>query len=70
MDQVTRFMDSTGPSVMVLFGLFMSLLLGAIFATIGGLIGGSVFKREPATEPPHGDVGAPPPPPPPVQPGL
>ncbi len=68
MDQVTRFMDSTGPSVMVLFGLFMSLLLGAIFATIGGLIGGSVFKFEAPAEPPYRGADAPPPPP--VQPGF
>lgn len=68
MEQVTRFMDSTGPSVMVLFGLFMSLLLGAIFATIGGLIGGAVFKSEPPAEAPYG--GSDVPPPPPVQPGL
>lgn len=68
MDQMTRFMDSTGPSVMILFALFMALLFGAIFATVGGLIGGSVFKFEPPAEPPVVSAGAPPPPP--VQPGL
>lgn len=69
MDQVSRFMDSTGPSVMVLFGLFMSLLFGAVFATVGGLIGGSVFKVEvPPAEPRYPPTDAPPPPP--VQPGL
>ncbi len=68
MDQVARFMESTGPSVMVLFGLFMSLLFGAIFATVGGLIGGSVFKVEAPAEPQYPGSDAPPPPP--VQPGL
>ena len=68
MDQVSRFMESTGPSVMVLFGLFISLLFGAIFATVGGLIGGSVFKVEAPAEPPF--TGSDAPPPPPVQPGL
>ena len=68
MDQIARFMESTGPSVMVLFGLFISLLFGAIFATIGGLIGGSVFKIEASDEPPF--MGSDAPPPPPVQPGL
>jgi hypothetical protein len=68
MDQIARFMESTGPSVMVLFGLFISLLFGAIFATIGGLIGGSVFKVEASDEPPF--MGSDAPPPTPVQPGL
>jgi hypothetical protein len=68
MDQMTRFMESTGPSVMVLMGLFISLLFGAIFATVGGLIGGSVFKVEAPDEPPF--MGSDAPPPPPVQPGL
>jgi phage tail protein X len=71
MDQVSRFMETTGPAVLVLFGLFVSLLMGAIFATIGGLIGGSVFKVEapgspPSAQPASGsDV-----PPPPVGPGT
>ena len=76
-DQVNRFMESTGPTVLALIGLFFSIVFGVIFATIGGLIGGAVFK---STAPPPApvDVGGwpapgqqPPdqaPPPPPVQP--
>ncbi len=67
MDQISRLMESTGPSVFMLFGLFVSLLLGAVFATIGGLIGGTVFKHEPERDAPMSDS---PPPPPPVQPGI
>jgi hypothetical protein len=71
-EQVTQLMESTGPALIVLVFLFVWVLLGAIFATLGGLIGGSVFKVEAA-----GDAWAvgdqPPPqdqaPPPPVQPG-
>ncbi len=51
---------------------FFTLLLSAIFATIGGLIGGAAFKVEPpappAGAPPTIDVG-PVPPAPPVTPG-
>jgi hypothetical protein len=71
MEQVSRFMESTGPAVLVLFGLFIALLFGAIFATVGGLIGGSVFKTAPSQGPPSAQAppieGAPPPP---VQPGV
>lgn len=66
MDQVTRFMESTGPSVLLLFGLFMSLLLGAIFGGLGGLIGGALFKHQPMDSSPQAE----PPPPPPVEPGV
>jgi type IV secretory pathway TrbD component len=71
MEQITRFMESTGPAVLVLFGLFFALLFGAIFATIGGLIGGSVFKAEGGQEPPTAETppSADAPAPPPVQPG-
>ena len=70
MAQIAGFMESTGPFVIALIGLFMSLLFGAIFATIGGLIGGSVFK---VADPQPPTDSAPPPvggdaPPPPVQP--
>lgn len=71
MDQISRFMETTGPAVLVLFGLFLSLLLGAIFATIGGLIGGSVFKVEgPGTPAAAGSSSGPDLPPPPVGPGT
>jgi len=48
-----------GAMGIVFLFLFM-LLLGAVFATIGGLIGGAVFKIEPsppAAQPPGGDAG-------------
>ena len=64
MDQVSRLMESTGPAVILLAGVFFSVILGAIFATIGGLIGGSVFKVE-APQTIGGEQ-----PPPPVQPGV
>jgi len=77
LDQVSRFMDSTGPSVLALAGIFFSIVLGVIFGTIGGLIGGAVFKSSPPQAPPVDVVGwsateqhppdQPPPPPPPVQ---
>jgi len=61
-DQVSRFMESTGPATLTLAGIFFSILFGVIFATIGGLIGGAVFKAPPATGEPS--VGVPPRPPP------
>ena len=78
-DQIDRFMESTGPTVLALIGLFFSIVFGVIFATVGGLIGGAVFKSS-APQPVPVDVGRwptsdqrppdQPPPPPPVQPGL
>lgn len=65
LDQVNRFMESTGPSVLALAGIFFSIVFGVIFATVGGLIAGAVFKAPPAAVP---TVYDPLPPPPPVQP--
>ena len=42
----------------VVLSFFQSVIVGAIFATLGGLIGGAVFKVEPA--PPVGDASPPP----------
>jgi hypothetical protein len=42
-----------------ILGFFISVLLGAVFSTLGGLIGGAVFKVEPVPPAPP----APPPPP-------
>ena len=57
---VNVFEMMSGPTgIIVIF--FVSLLLGAIFSTLGGLIGGSVFKVESAVPPPpSGDGGLPP----------
>ena len=60
LEQISGFMESSGPAVMILMGIFFALLFGAIFATIGGLIGGSVFKVEPAA--PQYEQAPPPPP--------
>ena len=79
LDQINRFMESTGPAVLSLIGLFFSIVFGVIFGTVGGLIGGAVFKSI-APPPTPVDVGRWPapgqrpsdqaPPPPPVQPAL
>ena len=63
-DQVSRFMESTGPATLTLVGIFFSIVFGVVFATLGGLIGGAVFKAPPAASEPS----AAPPPPPPVSP--
>ena len=60
LEQITSFMESSGPIVLVLIGVFFALLFGAIFGTIGGLIGGSVFKVE--AQPQEGSQAPPPPP--------
>ena len=64
LEQVSSFMESSGGAMMFLIGLFFSLLCGAIFGTIGGLIGGSVFKVGPPQ--PGTYTQTPPPPPAPV----
>lgn len=64
LDQVNRLMESTGPSVLALAGIFFSIIFGVIFATLGGLIGGAAFKSPAAA----GPAMTAPPPPPPVQP--
>jgi len=50
LEQISSFMASSGPLVIVLIGIFFAFLFGAIFATIGGLIGGAVFKSAPQPE--------------------
>ena len=61
LDGITHFMESSGGLMMILIGLFFALVCGAIFGTLGGLIGGSVFKVEP--QPPTLEHAPPPPPP-------
>jgi len=80
MEMMGRFMESTGPATIAVAGVFMSLFFGVIFASLGGLIGGAIFKAAPPqpeqavsqqwpTDPPP-PVPQDPPPPPPVEPGL
>jgi len=56
---------SAGPMAALFWGLGLGLLLGLIFCTIGGLIGGAAFKFEPPA-PAQPTGGTMPPPPPPI----
>lgn len=60
-DSISRFMESTGPFVLALIGLLVWFVVGAIFATLGGVIGGAVFKHEPPPPTPVYDSTPPPP---------
>lgn len=46
LDQITGFMESSGPMVISLLWIFLLLVAGVFFGTISGLIGGSIFKVE------------------------
>jgi len=61
LDQITTFLETSGPTVFTLGLIFVCLVCGAIFGTVGGLIGGSVFKVEPQA--PVQEQAPPPPPP-------
>lgn len=75
-EAIQRAIESSGKltAFALVMGFFLNLLLGAIFSTVGGLIGGAVFKVErPASPPPgpaSGDEFLPPPPPPPAPPSA
>ena len=58
LDQISAFMADSGGAVLAMIGLGFSLVLGAVFCTIGGLIGGAVFKKDaaPAAPPAHPGV--------------
>jgi hypothetical protein len=66
-DMASKWIESSGGITGIVLGFFIALILAAIFCTIGGLIGGSVFK---VTPPPPAPPAAqtPPPPPPPTAP--
>jgi uncharacterized protein involved in cysteine biosynthesis len=76
MEQMTSFMESTGPVLMALIGIFVAIVLGAIFSTLGGLIGGALFKKEgppptaPMTQTPPPYAGGPPTAPPTTPPSV
>lgn len=59
------FIANASPLLLLVLLFVVWLLLAAIFSTIGGLIGGSAFKVEPAP-PASPSAGAPAPPPPAV----
>ena len=58
LDRVSGFLTESGGGLLFIIGFGFSLLLGAVFCTVGGLIGGAVFKKNPpspaapAAEPP------------------
>ena len=62
-DTAMRFMQGSTGFMGLILGFFLTLLLAAVFSTIGGLIGGALFKVLPPETPP-GDSSEPPPPPP------
>ncbi|NIM00892.1 MAG: hypothetical protein GTN89_08205 [Acidobacteria bacterium] len=47
LDQVSSFLAESGGGLLFIIGFGFSLLLGAVFCTVGGLIGGAVFKQQP-----------------------
>jgi len=57
-DQASIWFERFAGVMGIVLGFFVSLLLAAVFSTLGGLIGGAVFKVEPA--PPAPGFGAPP----------
>jgi hypothetical protein len=49
LEKFSTFMADSGGGVLFIIGFVISLLLGAVFCTVGGLIGGAVFKQNPPT---------------------
>jgi hypothetical protein len=64
-DSAMQFAEQSTSIVGIMIGFFFTLLLAAVFSTVGGLIGGAVFKYEPA---PPASSTPPPPPPGPISP--
>ena len=82
-EQAVRIIESAGPLLIVLAITLIWLVLGVIFAAVGGLIGGSVFRVEAASTvdvrvvedttnrpAPPASTDEDGPPPPPVAPGI
>jgi len=68
LDLIAEFMEMGQSASGLVIMFFLTLLLAAVFSTIGGLIGGSVFKVEPPPSTPAtmGQTPMPPGPPPQV----
>ena len=72
LDKISDFIANFGDTVLILLAAIFSLVLAAIFCTVGGLIGGAVFKKEaapPAAPPAVPPMTPPAPPAPPAAPG-
>jgi hypothetical protein len=59
-DAMANVLEMLGGFFGIFIYFFVVLLMGAVFCTIGGLIGGAVFKVEPAAPAPPLDVTPPP----------
>lgn len=55
-------MSSASPAMVGLMSVVVGVIVGAIFSTLGGVIGGAAFKYEPAPPAPPTQGMAPPPP--------
>jgi hypothetical protein len=73
-DAFTKFLEAiTGGPGAIVIGFLMSLFFGLIFVTLGGLIGGAVFRTQPVIPTPPPPMPSPPlepPPPPPHMPSV
>ena len=67
-DMIEKFLEQAGAFgvLQLVLGFVLTLVVAAIFSTLGGLLGGALFKVAPPPAPPafSGDLGPPPPPPP------
>jgi len=46
LERISDFVESAGMALILLIAVVVNLVFGAIFATVGGLIGGALFKKE------------------------
>ena len=47
LEQISNFLVESGGGLLFIIGFGFALLMGAVFCTVGGLIGGAVFKKDP-----------------------
>lgn len=57
LEKISAFLNDTGGAVLTFMLLVFAFVLGAIFCTIGGLIGGAVFKKEASVPPAPTQMG-------------